>query len=171
MEIIHQLKLAGFANDDISALTADKTGLRDFGYERHTKAPEGALVGGLIGALLGATFGWLAWLGVVPLPVLAPLIASGVSLSTVAGAAFGALSGGLVGSLLGLAQPEYEARRYVGKVPGDNILMCVHCQNGRAVRWARHIFQSAGASDIATGAESLTAPRLQEPSPAAAPSA
>jgi len=45
MEIINQLKLAGFANDDISALLPDKTGLKDFGYERHTKAPEGAVAG------------------------------------------------------------------------------------------------------------------------------
>ncbi len=153
MEIINQLKLAGFANDDISALLPDKTGLKDFGYQRSTKAPEGALSGGGIGGLAGAALGWVAWLGVLPARGLEPLIATGPLMTSLIGAALGALVGGIIGALIGLSTPEYEVRRYQGKIQGDNILISVHCENGHAARWAKHIFQSAGAGDIGAGNE------------------
>jgi hypothetical protein len=153
MEIVNQLKLAGFANDDISALLPDKTGLKDFGYERHTKGPEGALAGGLGGGLFCAALGWLAWLGVLPIPGAGPLVAAGVSVATLGSAALGTLLGGIIGGFIGLARPEYEVRRYQGKLPGDNILISVHCETPRAVRWAKHLFKSAGASEIAVGTE------------------
>lgn len=153
MELINQLRLAGFATDDISAWLPDKTGLRDFGYERHTKAPEGALVGGLLGALLGAALSWLDWLGVLPMRLLEPLVAAGVGVAALGCASVGALAGGVLGALAGLACPEYEARRYQGKVPGDNILISVHCDNSRAVRRATHIFKTGEGGGVATGIE------------------
>jgi hypothetical protein len=153
MEIINQLKLAGFANDDISALLPDKTGLKDFGYERHTKAPEGALLGGGIGGLLCAALGWLVWLGVLPIHALEPLATVGPAIAALAGAAVGTLAGGIIGVSVGLSLPEYEVRRFQGKLQGDNILISVHCENGRALRWAKHIFHGAGAGAIGTGFE------------------
>ena len=39
--IVGNLKTAGFSNNDISVLMADKSGTKDFAHEHHTKAPEG----------------------------------------------------------------------------------------------------------------------------------
>lgn len=153
MEIINQLKLAGFANDDICALLPDKTGLKDFGYERHTKAPEGALTGGCIGGVIGAALAWLAWLGAVPIHALDPLVNAGPAMASLAGAAVGTLGGGVLGASVGLSLSEYEVRRFRGKLHGDNILISVHCPNARAVRWAKHIFHNGGATDIGAGLE------------------
>ena len=59
--IVNDLKVAGFANNDISALFPDTAGSRDFAHEAATKAPEGTAVGASSGAILGrARGGWRA---------------------------------------------------------------------------------------------------------------
>ncbi len=45
-----------------------------------------------------------------------------------AGAAGDAAAGGLTGALLGMGIPEYEAKRYEGKVKDGNILMSAHTE-------------------------------------------
>lgn len=50
--IVEQLKGAGFSHNDISVLFPDKTGTRDFAYEQHPKAPEGAAAGAGTGGVL-----------------------------------------------------------------------------------------------------------------------
>jgi hypothetical protein len=151
-ELINQLKLAGFANDDISALLPDKTGSRDFAHERHTKAPEGAVAGFVIGVACAAV-GWLAGIGVVPLGGLGQLVAAGPVIAALSGAAAGAAFGGAVGALVGLGMPEYEARRYEGKIHEGNILISVHCATAPAARVAKNLFDRAGARHIAASAE------------------
>lgn len=42
------------------------------------------------------------------------------------GAAVGAAVGGLGGALVGAGIPEYEAKRYEGKIAAGNILLAVH---------------------------------------------
>jgi len=164
-----QLKLAGFGNDDICALLPDKTGAKDFAFERHTKAPEGAALGGLIGGLacagLGGLFGW----GVLSVAILKPLAAAGPALGALSGAAVGMVLGAGVGSLAGLARPEYEAKRYEGKVREGGILISVHCEQRAGARRARQIFRKAGACGIGTSQESDVPTRGKEtPFPAAA---
>jgi hypothetical protein len=154
-EIINQLKLAGFANNDISALLPDKAGTKDFGHEHHTKAPEGAATGGVIGGALCAGLGWLAGVGALAIPGLGPFIAAGPIMAALSGAGIGATVGGIVGALAGMGVPEYEARRYQGKIHEGNILISVHCENDRAARRVRDIFDQAGARDIATSSEAV----------------
>ena len=43
--IVGSLKNAGFRSSDISLLMPDTAGFRDAGYEKHSKAPEGASAG------------------------------------------------------------------------------------------------------------------------------
>jgi hypothetical protein len=61
-DIVEKLKVMGFSGEDISVLFPDRSGTRDFAYEQHTKAPEGATAGGLVGASAGGALGWLAGL-------------------------------------------------------------------------------------------------------------
>ena len=152
-EIVSQLKSGGFSNDDISALMPDKTGNKDFAHEHHTKAPEGAAAGGLVGGALGGGLGWLAGIGMLAIPGLGPFIAAGPIMAALSGVAVGGAVGGLVGALTGLGIPEYEARRYEGKIREGNILISVHCNDGDTVKRGRDILDRCGALDIATSTE------------------
>src|ERR1700694_1964291 len=124
--IVDQLKVAGFSHNDISVLFPDKTGTKDFAHEQHTKAPEGAATGAGTGGVLGGALGWMVGIGALAIPGLGPFIAAGPIMAALAGAAAGAAVGGLTGALIGMGIPEYEAKRYEGKVKDGNILMSVH---------------------------------------------
>src|SRR5215204_2143781 len=164
-DIVNQLKAAGFQNNDISALLPDKTGTKDFAHEQHTKAPEGATAGGVLGGTLGAGLGWLAGIGILALPGLGPFIAAGPILASLSGVAVGGALGGVVGALVGIGIPEYEAKRYEGKIREGNILLSVHCDTKAAASRARGIFDRAGALDIASSGEASVkhAERKMEP--------
>src|SRR6058998_4389173 len=75
--IVDGLRAAGFSNNDISVLFPDTAGTKDFAYEQHTKAPEGAATGAGAGLLLGGAFGWLMALGPLAVPGAGPFIAAG----------------------------------------------------------------------------------------------
>src|SRR5512140_2406948 len=98
MQIVDDLKLAGFMNTDISVLFPDKTGTRDFAHEKGTKAPEGGLTGAGTGGVLGGVLGWLVGIGSLAIPGLGPFIAAGPIMAALSGAAVGATAGGLIGA-------------------------------------------------------------------------
>src|SRR5436190_19244 len=119
--IVDNLKMAGFSNQDISVLFPDKTGTKDFAHQKQTKAPEGAVTGAGTGGVLGGAVGWLAGIGALAIPGLGPFIAAGPLMAALSGAAVGAAAGGLVGALVGMGIPEYEAKRYEGKIKQGNV--------------------------------------------------
>src|SRR6201996_3463330 len=143
-----RLKLAGFNSADISVLFPDKEGTREFAHERNTKDPEGAATGAGTGAVVGGTLGWLVGIGALAIPGVGPFIAAGPIMAALAGVGVGAATGGIAGGLIGLGMPEYEAKRYEGKVKDGNILMAVHTQDSRERDRAKEIFTNAGAEDI-----------------------
>ena len=151
--IIDQLKAAGFSPNDISVLLPDKTGTKDFAHEQHTKAPEGATAGAGTGGVLGGALGWLVGIGALAIPGLGPFIAAGPIMAALSGAAAGAALGGIAGALVGLGIPEYEAKRYEGKIKEGNLLISVHTENSTERDRAKRIFEQAGAEDIADTAE------------------
>jgi hypothetical protein len=154
--IADNLKAAGFTGNDVSVLFPDKTGTRDFAHEQHTKAPEGAATGAGSGALLGGALGWMVGIGALAIPGLGPFIAAGPIMAALAGAAGGAAAGGLTGALIGLGIPEYEAKRYEGKVKDGNILLSVHAKDSTARERAKKILEAGGAEDISyTGEASV----------------
>jgi len=158
-QIVVALRDAGFPDDDISVLFPDKAGSRDFAHEHHTKLPEGATTGGVAGGVLGGVLGWLAGTGTLAIPGLGPLIAAGPILAALSGAAGGGVGGGIVGALVGLGIPEYEAKRYEGKLRDGNILISVHTENSDERSMAKDIFVRAGAEDISyTGEASAPHP-------------
>ena len=153
IRIVDQLKAAGFSPNDISVLFPDKTGTKDFAHEQNTKAPEGAATGAGTGGLLGGAFGWLVGIGALAIPGLGPFIAAGPILAALSGAAAGAALGGITGALIGMGIPEYEAKRYEGKIKDGNLLISVHTEDRKERARAREIFEQAGAEEIADTAE------------------
>ena len=153
-QIVDGLLSEGFSNNEISALFSDRDTSRDFAHEKHTEAPEGAATGLGAGGLVGGTLGWLAGIGSLAIPGVGPLIAAGPIVAALSGAAVGAAVGGIAGVLIGLGIPEYEARRYEGKVKAGNILLSVHTQSPEEAAVAKEVFKRARAKDIATSGES-----------------
>lgn len=153
INIVNRLKTGGFSNNDISVLFPDKSGTKDFAHEQHTKAPEGATAGGITGGVLGGALGWLAGIGALAIPGVGPFIAAGPIMAALGGAAVGGAVGGITGALIGMGIPEYEAKRYEGKIRQGNILISVHADNGDQTRLAKEIFEEAGAQDISSTGE------------------
>jgi Protein of unknown function (DUF3341) len=151
--ILEQLKAAGFSSNDISVLFPDKTGTKDFAHEHHTKAPEGAAAGAGTGGVLGGALGWLVGIGALAIPGLGPFIAAGPIMAALSGAAAGAALGGITGALIGLGIPEYEAKRYEGKIKEGNVLISVHTDDRTERSRAKQILEQAGAEDVADTAE------------------
>lgn len=151
--IIRNLQSAGFSGNDISVLMADKGGTRDFAHEHNTKAPEGAATGAGTGAVVGGALGWLAGIGALAIPGLGPFIAAGPIMATLGGAAVGGTVGGLTGALIGMGIPEFEAKRYEGKVKSGSSLISVHSEDGDETKRAKEIFERNGATDITTAGE------------------
>jgi uncharacterized membrane protein len=151
--IVNELKVAGFSDNDISVLFPDKTGTKDFAHEQHTKAPEGAVTGAGTLGVLGGALGWLAGIGALAIPGAGPFIAAGPIMAALSGAAVGAAVGGITGALVGMGIPEYEAKRYEGKIKEGNILISVHSDSHEETKRAKEIFEQAGAHDIATSSE------------------
>src|SRR5689334_6012118 len=123
---VDRLKAAGYRNTDISVLFPENVGTKDFAHEKHTKAPEGATTGAGTGAVVGGTLGWLAGIGALAIPGVGPFIAAGPIMAALGGAAIGGTVGGLTGALIGLGIPEFEAKKYEGKIRAGNVLISVH---------------------------------------------
>lgn len=151
--IVDRLNLGGFSNNDISVLFPDKTGTRDFAHEKGTKAPEGAVAGASAGAVAGGAVGWLVGAGALMVPGVGPLLAAGPIAAALGGVAIGGAVGGVSGALIGMGIPEYEAKRYEGKVKDGNILISVHTEDGDEIKRAKDIFKEANADDISSTSE------------------
>lgn len=151
---VDQLKAAGYRNTDISVLFPTNVGTKDFAHEKHTKAPEGATAGGGTGVILGGTLGWLAGIGALAVPGLGPFIAAGPIMAALAGAGVGGTVGAVAGALVGMGIPEYEAKRYEGRVKDGGYLLSVHCDNSEWTKKAKDILESTGAEDVSSTGES-----------------
>ncbi len=115
----------------------------------------------MTGGILGGALGWLVGIGALAIPGVGPFIAAGPIMAALGGAALGGAVGGVAGALIGLGIPEYEAKRYEGKIKDGNVLISVHTENRDQITQAKHIFKDAGAEDISTTGES-TAPKAKD---------
>ena len=164
---VEALKSAGFSNNDVSALFPENQGTKDFAHEKSTKAPEGATTGAGTGALLGGGLGWLAGIGALAIPGLGPFIAAGPIMAALAGAGVGGAVGGLTGALVGMGIPEYEAKRYEGRVKDGGILLSVHSDGSTETKRAKEILERTGAQDVSSTGEATAdrkddKPRVRE---------
>jgi hypothetical protein len=147
------LKAAGFSNRDISVLFPESAGSKDFAHEKGTKAPEGATAGAGTGLVIGGTMGWLLGIGALAIPGLGPFIAAGPIMAALAGAGVGGAVGGITGALVGMGIPEYEAKRYEGRVKNGGILLSVHSDHSDETKRAKQILEATGAQDISSTSE------------------
>ena len=150
---VDTLKNAGFRNTDISVLFPDNEGTKDLAIEKETKAPEGATTGGISGGLIGGALGWLAGIGALAIPGVGPFIAAGPIMTMLSGIGVGGAIGGLIGALTGLGIPEYEAKRFEGRIRKGGILLSVHCDNSDWVKRAKSVLEQSGAEDISSAGE------------------
>lgn len=149
-EAVDALRRGGFRNTDISALFPDNAGTKDLAAEKNTKAPEGATTGGASGIVVGGVLGWLAGIGMLAIPGIGPLLAAGPIVAALAGAGALGTVGGIVGALAGMGIPEYEAKRYEGRVRHGGILLSVHCDSHEWTKRAAAILKGSGGEDISS---------------------
>jgi hypothetical protein len=147
------LRRENFRNTDISVLFPENQGTKDFAHEKSTKAPEGAATGAGSGAVIGGTLGWLTGIGALAIPGLGPFIAAGPIVAALAGVGVGGAIGGITGALIGMGIPEYEAKRYEGRVKEGGILLSVHCDDSNWTKRAKEILERTGAQDVSSSGE------------------
>lgn len=150
---VQTLKDGGFRSTDISVLFPQNIGNKDFAHEKGTKAPEGAATGAGAGAVVGGVLGWLVGIGSLAIPGVGPFIAAGPIVAALEGVGAGGAVGGLAGGLIGLGLPEYEAKRYQGRVNAGGILLSVHSDSSDWTKRAKEVLQRTGAQDISSTGE------------------
>ena len=151
---VDALKEADFRNADISVLLPESGGTKEFAVEKETKAPEGAATGAGTGAVVGGALGWLVGIGLLAIPGVGPFIAAGPIMAALAGAGAGGLAGGIAGALIGMGIPEYEAKRYEGRINKGGILLSVHTDDSDWKNRGKEILEHTGAEDIGSRKES-----------------
>lgn len=145
---IDGLRAEGFRERDMSALLPDAGATKEVAHEKHTKAPEGALVGATAGGVAGGTLGLLVGIGALAIPGLGPFIAAGPIMAALAGAGVGGAVGTLTGALVGMGIPEYEAKRYESFLNKGGSLLSVHADDGDWAKKAKSILERYGAKGI-----------------------
>jgi len=150
---VDTLLRAGFPNGAISVLLPDDASTRDFAHKKDTKAPEGTTTGVAAGGAIGGTLGLLAGIGAIAIPGVGPFIAAGPIMGGLAGLGVGGAVGGLIGALVGMGIPEYEAKRYEGRVKNGGVLLSVHCNTSDEIKRAKELLKDTGAEDISSAGE------------------
>src|ERR1700686_4545847 len=149
------LMRAGFPASDISVLLPESLGgPKDMGTQKTTKAPEGTAAGVTAGGVIGGTLGLLAGVGLLAIPGLGPFIAAGPIMAGLAGLGVGGAVGGVTGALIGMGIPEFEAKRYEGRLQKGGILLSVHCDTSEEINRAKEVLKATGAEDVSSTGES-----------------
>lgn len=147
---VDALRTQGFRSTDISVLFPQNVGSKEFGHEKGTKSAEAAVAGGGTGAVIGGALGWLAGIGMLAIPGVGPFIAAGPIVAALAGMGAGGAIGGTTGALIGLGIPEYQAKRYEGRMRKGGILLSVHVDDQEWARKGKQILEQTGAEDISS---------------------
>jgi hypothetical protein len=162
-QTVDRLLAAGFSNNDISVLLPDSQSSKEFAHEKNTKAPEGTTTGVTTGGVVGGTLGLLAGIGALAIPGLGPFIAAGPIMGALAGLGVGGAVGGLIGALVGMGIPEYEAKRYEGRIKDGGVLLSVHCNSSEEISRAKDLLKQTGAEDISSAGEAGVAKEDKAP--------
>jgi hypothetical protein len=150
--IVDDLKIARFASSDISVLLPDlPTSLHARVQEEESGARERAA--GTIGITASGAFGWLASVGSMAIPGGGSIPAAVPLAGALGGVSGDAIVGGIAGALFSLGIPEFQAKRYEGKVKGGNALVAVRSRDAEALTRSRAVLERAGAEDISISGE------------------
>jgi hypothetical protein len=162
-QTVDRLMAAGFSSDSISVLMPDSKSSKEFAHEKNTKAPEGTTTGVATGGVLGGGLGLLAGIGALAIPGVGPFIAAGPIMGALAGLGVGGAVGGLIGALVGMGIPEYEAKRYEGRVKEGGVLLSVHCDTSEQITRAKELLKHTGAEDISSSGEASADSKTTRP--------
>jgi len=143
--------LSSIQADVVQVLLPDSQSSKELAHEKNTKAPE------------GTTTGVAAGIGALAIPGVGPFIAAGPIIAALAGMGFGGAVGGLIGALVGMGIPEYEAKRYEGRIKDGGILLSAHRDTSDEIERAKNILKATGAEDISSTGESSADFPAKEP--------
>ena len=150
------LSSGGFPVADISVLLPESLGAKDMGTEKATKAPEGAAAGVTTGGIIGGALGVLAGVGMLAIPGLGPFIAAGPIMAGLAGLGVGGAVGGFTGALIGMGIPEFEAKRYEGRLKKGGILLSVHCDTADEIKRDSPVLSTDSAAMMVSRSKPLS---------------
>ena len=89
-------------------------------------------------------------------------------MAALAGVGVGGAIGGLTGALIGMGIPEFEAKRYEGRIKEGGILLSVHCDDSAWTKKAKEILEQSGGQDVtSTGEASADFQKTDKPMPRA----
>jgi len=143
---------AGFRNTDISVLFPETA--KDLVCGKHTDTPEkGVAPGATSGGEVDGSLGWLGRIGPVATASAGRFIAAGPIVAALTTAGGGGILDGLTSTLFGMGIPEYEAKRYEGRVQQGGILLSVDSDNSDWTRKATEILERTGAEDVSSTGE------------------
>jgi hypothetical protein len=93
---------------------------------------------------------------------LGPFIAAGPIMAGLAGLGVGGAVGGVTGALVGMGIPEFEAKRYEGRLKSGGILLSVHCDTSDEIKRAKEVLKTTGAEDVSSIGESSVSSKQAE---------
>ena len=127
---VNSLMEAGFESQDISILMSSPDSIGELATRKtYQSARRRQQPGRQPLVSLAELWGLLAGIGVLAIPGLGPFIAAGPIMGALAGLGAGAATGGIIGAFVGMEIPEYEAKRYEGRLKNGGILFSVHCDD------------------------------------------
>lgn len=139
-----------FQNAAQAERTVDQLLAADF--RKNTKAPERTATGVAAGGAIGGTLGLLAgdWRACDPghWSIHCRRPDHGC-----AGRPRSRRRGGWFNRRVGLGIPEYEAKRYEGRLKVGGVLLSVHCDTSEEITRAKDVLKHNGAQDISSAGE------------------
>jgi len=155
-DAINVLNKTGYRATDISVLSSDNQGSKDFAIEKRSRAWQGAALGALFGAVAAAALTWLVSLQPQILANIKSLAATRPVAMAMAGAgALGAMLGWLGGLGAGFRLTDYVAKRFAGRIRRGGILLSVHCDSQEWSDRAKKTLKDTGARNISSAPEGV----------------
>ena len=148
--VLNELKMGGFAPEQISLVAKDRAATREVAETTGMGGGEGAGVGAVAGGITGGLLGWLVGIGALAIPGIGPIVAAGALATTLGGAAIGAAAGGLIGALVDLGIPEEEATFYHESVGRGGMLLTVHANSDAQLYDANEMMRRNGGTEVRT---------------------
>lgn len=141
---------AGFDGQNVHVMARD-TSVKDYALQPAGVTVDAVVDGAGSGAIVGGLGGLLVGLGMLAIPGIGPVMATGalatMLASTAGGAAAGAAAGGAIVALVGLGVAEADAPVYAEGIKRGGVLVAVSDADNR-VDEARSILSAHGAVDI-----------------------
>ncbi len=140
---IAALKKNGYAAEDITLLSPERSGTRDFVYQQSTEIKMGVLIGAIVGFFL---------LGIAGIFVGASdpfeLGLSSWIVASVVGAVTGLVVGAAAGALVGIGTPKPAAKRYGFYLKEGGVVVMMHLRNEEDQNDAHNVLINAGGQDV-----------------------